>query len=114
MAARHRASRQHTAEATLRERSTEAASTTTGSRREPDSIRGNLTHCGAALPWGPQCCQGSLQEETCTRKCHRTNDGCLKSQYHQTVQLTFQSGGHFVKDSKTKYTSLLYKTFLSF
>ncbi|VEN62193.1 unnamed protein product [Callosobruchus maculatus] len=63
MAARHRASRQHTAEATLRERSTEAASTTTGSRREPDSIRGNLTHCGAALPWGPQCCQGSLQEK---------------------------------------------------
>ncbi|VEN44720.1 unnamed protein product [Callosobruchus maculatus] len=89
MAARHRASRQHTREATLRERSTGAASTSTGSRREPDSISGNLTHCGTALLWGPQCCQGSLQEETCSRKCHRTNDGCLKPQYHQTVQLYF-------------------------
>nr|CAI5824616.1 unnamed protein product [Callosobruchus analis] len=39
MAARHRASRQHTPEATSRERNTEAASTTTRSKREPSSIR---------------------------------------------------------------------------
>nr|CAH7742643.1 unnamed protein product [Callosobruchus chinensis] len=40
----HQASRQHTPEATLQEPSTEAASTTTGSRREPDSTRGNLKY----------------------------------------------------------------------